>query len=315
MYSTPCAFRPIVLLNTLGKLIEKMISTRLQFDGVEYGLFHARQFGGIRQRSTEDAGAFLTHLICAGWAKGLKTSVIAFDMAQFFPSLNHEVLLRVLSQQGFLASVWNFFASYLVGRQTSYRWNMFESPNFQADVGVGQGSALSPVLSALYFSLVMKVFYQRISHSKCDVLSYVDYGTLVCQSRTLDQNLPKLSEAYEETFDIVYSTKAFSTVCTVGMLGNSLRGLSPMHKCLLYRSCVVPVAMYGMNLWYHGFSKSKGHLESLRKMQHRAALWITGAFCTSPNKGVESLAGLIPIHLHIKKLAARAVLRPKPFHA
>ena len=35
-YSTPKAFWPIVLLNTLGKLIEKMVSNRLQFDSVKY---------------------------------------------------------------------------------------------------------------------------------------------------------------------------------------------------------------------------------------------------------------------------------------
>lgn len=43
-YSTPRAFRLITLLNTLGKLIKKMISTRLQFDGVKFGLFHPHQF-------------------------------------------------------------------------------------------------------------------------------------------------------------------------------------------------------------------------------------------------------------------------------
>ena len=80
-YSTPKSFRPIVLLNTLGKLIEKMISTRLQFDGVKFGVFHPNQFGGIRQRSTEDAGLFLTHLVRTGWAQGLRTSVVAFDIA------------------------------------------------------------------------------------------------------------------------------------------------------------------------------------------------------------------------------------------
>jgi hypothetical protein len=46
-YSTPKSFRPIVLLNTLGKLIEKMISTQLQFDGVKFGVFHSNQLGGI----------------------------------------------------------------------------------------------------------------------------------------------------------------------------------------------------------------------------------------------------------------------------
>jgi hypothetical protein len=77
-YSTPKSFRPIVLLNTLGKLIEKMLSCRLQFDGVAHGAFEPNQFGGIAQHSTEDAGVYLTHLVRAGWAKGLQTSVVAF---------------------------------------------------------------------------------------------------------------------------------------------------------------------------------------------------------------------------------------------
>jgi hypothetical protein len=46
-YSTPKSFWPIVLLNTLGKLIKKMISTRLQFDGIKFGVFHSNQLGGI----------------------------------------------------------------------------------------------------------------------------------------------------------------------------------------------------------------------------------------------------------------------------
>jgi len=33
-YSTPKSFRPIVLLNTLGKLVEKMLSHCMQYDGV-----------------------------------------------------------------------------------------------------------------------------------------------------------------------------------------------------------------------------------------------------------------------------------------
>ena len=62
-YDTPKAFRPIVLLNTLGKLIEKMIARQLQFDVVKYGILHSNQLGGVAQQSTEDAGVFLTHLV------------------------------------------------------------------------------------------------------------------------------------------------------------------------------------------------------------------------------------------------------------
>ncbi|KAJ3570523.1 hypothetical protein NP233_g4348 [Leucocoprinus birnbaumii] len=41
-------------------------------------------------------------------------------------------------------------------------------------------------------------------------------------------------------------------------------------------------------------------------MQRRAALWIIGAFRTCPTGRCEALAGLIPIHLHLRKLASRA---------
>jgi len=81
-YDTPKAFQPIVLLNTLGKLIEKMIARQLQFDAVKHSVLHPNQHDGITQRSTEDAGLFLTHLVHSGWAKGLKTSVVAFDIVQ-----------------------------------------------------------------------------------------------------------------------------------------------------------------------------------------------------------------------------------------
>jgi len=113
-YSTPKSFRPIVLLNTIGKLIEKMISNRLQFDMIKFDLVHPNQVGGVRQSSTEDAGLFLTHLVRTGWAKGKKTSVVAFDIAQFLPSLNHAMLLAFLRKQGFSSIVTKFFASYLV---------------------------------------------------------------------------------------------------------------------------------------------------------------------------------------------------------
>ena len=135
-YDIPKAFRPIVLLNTLGKLIEKMIARQLQFDAVKYGILHPNQLGGVAQRSTEDAGVFLTHLVRAGWAKGLKTSIIAFDIAQFFSSLNHSMLTSILSHFGFANYIVDFFSDYLVGRSTQCSWNSFLSGACDIDIGM-----------------------------------------------------------------------------------------------------------------------------------------------------------------------------------
>jgi len=364
-----------VLLKTIGKLIKKMISNHLQLDMIKFDLVHPNQVGGVCQRSTEDAGLFLTHLVCTGWAKGKKTSVVAFDIAQFFSSLNHAMLLAILWKQGFLSVVTKFFASYLVDRFTAYMWGLFCSGPCQADIGVGQGSALLPVLSALYIAPVMKLYHMNPVSLKISLLSFVDDGTVAAQSKSLHENIETLKEAYTlllslfVTLGLVlehskteyfifdqsysdysppldlgyapytgdnplkpnlywrylgfyfdrkllfhehvrfYSTKALSSVKAMKMLGSSTRGLPPREKRLLYRSCVLPIATYGYWLWFFDGTQCKKALSSLKTMQRKAAIWITGAFSTSPTGGVESLAGLIPVHLHLQKMAGRANYR------
>jgi len=44
-------------------------------------------------------------------------------------------------------------------------------------------------------------------------------------------------------------------------------------------------------------------------MQRKAALWITGAFRTSPSDSIEAIAGLIPITFHMRKLNGKHQLR------
>jgi len=117
-YNIPKVFRPIVLLNTLGKLFKKAIANRLQWEAACFKLLHPCQFGGVQQNSTKDAGSYLTHLMRAGWTKGYKISVVVFDLAQYFPSLNHSVITLLLDCMGFTDVVVNFFVNYLVGHFT-----------------------------------------------------------------------------------------------------------------------------------------------------------------------------------------------------
>jgi len=51
------------------------------------------------------------------------------------------------------------------------------------------------------------------------------------------------------------------------------------------------------------------HLKILGKMQRRAAIWILGAFKTSPSYSIEALADLIPINLHLQKLGGQSQLQ------
>jgi len=152
LYNQLKAFRPIVLLNTLGKLIEKVITERLQFTVTSNDFIHPSQRGELKFKSTMDAGIVLTHIVHSEWVKGKSTSSLAFNISQFFLSLNHKLLTLIIEKVGLDPKVTSFFANYLVKRKTSYVWNDFSSPSFEVNVGVGQGSALSSILSALYLT-------------------------------------------------------------------------------------------------------------------------------------------------------------------
>ena len=82
----------------------------------------------------------------------LLTSTLAFNISQFFSSLNHHLLTLILGKAKFDSRVVKFFLNYLIGRKTQYFWNSFSSPFFNVDVEVRQYLALSSILLALYLS-------------------------------------------------------------------------------------------------------------------------------------------------------------------
>ena len=290
--------------------------------------------------------------------------------------LNHEFLLLCLAKAGLNANVLKFFKSYHSNRSTTYTWNNFTLQRFTTSIGVGQGSALSPILSAIYLAPIIKTFKKRKENLKekiqTDILSFVDDGLLISQEKSYELSSAFLLSSYNMIFKILsdlglvmehsksevfhftracnppnpsidltsvggpllqpkptwrylgfffdrklnfhhhvhhYATKCLSTLHAMKMLGNSSRGLLLMQKHLLYRTCIVPIALYGFQLWFFKGALTVKNIMELKKMQQRAALWITGAFHTSPSEEVEAIAGLIPINLHLRKLNGQHHLR------
>ena len=80
LYNQPKAFRPIVLLNTLGKLIEKVITERIQFTVASNNFIYPSQLGRLKFKSTMDASVALTHIVRSGWAKGKTISTLTFNI-------------------------------------------------------------------------------------------------------------------------------------------------------------------------------------------------------------------------------------------
>ena len=110
------------------------------------------------------------------------------DFIYFFPSLNHQLLTLILEKVGLESKVSSFFVNYLVKRKTSYLWNNLSSSSFKVNVGVGQGSVLSPILLALYLSPFLHILKKYLKNLKIpiSILLFVDDSLIIVQNKSLD---------------------------------------------------------------------------------------------------------------------------------
>jgi len=112
---------------------------------------------------------------------------LAFNIAQFFPSLNHQLLSLILDKAGLDHKVSDFFKNYLVGRRTKYCWNNFISPIFNINISVGQGLVLSPILAALYLSPVFQILEKclKILNISISMILFVNDSLFVSQNKSI----------------------------------------------------------------------------------------------------------------------------------
>ena len=67
-------------------------------------------------------------------------------------------------------------------------------------MGMGQGSALSPILSALYLAPIL--WQASLEAPEAALISYIDDGTIIVQSKMWDTNLIKLQSTYSVMFEL-----------------------------------------------------------------------------------------------------------------
>ena len=67
-------------------------------------------------------------------------------------------------------------------------WNDFSLPLFNVNVGVGQRSALFPILLSLYLSLFLYILENRLKNLNIPIsfLFFVDDGLIIAQNKSFD---------------------------------------------------------------------------------------------------------------------------------
>ena len=197
-YTLAKNFRPISLLECLGKLLEKVVAKLIYRDMAYHELVPTTQFGGRNASSTLDAGLTLLHDVQAAHQSGLRTGILLFDIQGFFDNINHDRLTKIFTDLGFAPELVKWCRSFLKDRTVRLKFNGQTSDPFDFEVGTPQGSPVSPVLSIIYTSPLLHKM-KRWTESSLGM--YIDDGVIFACGREWNQIENTMRRGYSECAD------------------------------------------------------------------------------------------------------------------
>ena len=194
-------YRPISLLLTLSKLLEKIMYKRTYSFLESTGQIYKSQYGFRTAHSCENAICELVSEIIKGKQDGMHTLAVFLDLSKAFDSLEHDVLLKKLHKCGIRGVAYNWFESYLNGRQMRVKCNVASSRKteysnyMKVSYGTPQGSCLGPLIFLIFTNdLHRHLVYSSSILFADDTTLYKTHRNLVYLKWCLEDDLCTLSD-------------------------------------------------------------------------------------------------------------------------
>ena len=188
-------FRPISLLPSISKILEKLIFKHLTYLN-EYKLLYASQYGVRAGHTTELASIELIDRITQDLDKGKIPISIFLDLSKAFDTLDHVILLQKLNYYGIKSVELKLFQDYLQNRTQYVSYDKTNSDMYRISTGVPHWSILGPLLFIIYINdlcsasklLKMIIYaYNTTLYSTLDV-----FGNYI--SKNLNLELTKVAD-------------------------------------------------------------------------------------------------------------------------
>lgn len=178
-------YRPVSLLNSVSKIIEKIVKNRLSHYLENNNILSSRQYGFRNGLGTENAIANLTKIISSNLDKGIKCIALFLDLAKAFDTISHKILLHKLQRIGVQGKLFKWLVSYLENRSQRVDINGTLSDPSNINIGVPQGSTLGPLLFNVYIN-------ELCNSSFADhIITFADDTVLLFEGKTWNESHSK----------------------------------------------------------------------------------------------------------------------------
>lgn len=193
----PANYRPINLLNTFSKILERIILKRMAEHFPTISAIMPEQFGFREKHSTSHALLRVVEYAAKGLVDKEPTGAVFIDLSRAFDKIWHRGLIYKLIVKKYPACIIKLLHNYLDNRTFSVKVNNSYSNPSPINAGVPQGSVLGPYLFSIYIDDIPRdpnTIIQLYADDTC-ILAKAHYSKLM--AFYLQKHIDKLENWYD----------------------------------------------------------------------------------------------------------------------
>jgi ribonuclease HI len=203
-YTAPGAYRPIALLDTIGKVLSACVAEDLVKMTEKHHLLPEHHFGCRPGRTTTDAIHYVVGEAKDAWRRGRVMGLLYLDIKGAFPSIILDRLTHNMRRRGVPAEYTDWIDRKVRDRFTTVSFDDHNPAARLIGRGMDQGCPLSAIAYQFYNGDLLDIVRGRKGE---DSIGFVDDTTIMAEGADLEEAFGKLTDIMTRT-DGAYSWAA-----------------------------------------------------------------------------------------------------------
>ena len=195
-YDNPTSYRPISLLSSISKILEKTIKVKILEHIENNNILPPQQFGFRREHNTMHPLVRIKKIVKSNFMEQKSTAMVLLDIKSAFDSVWHNALIYKMIKLNFNDNIIKITQCFLSNRSFRVFIGSKSSKLFYIKAGCPQGSCLSPILYNIFTSDIIDIANCETSVFADDtaILSSGFFATNIINN--LEQGLSSLKDYF-----------------------------------------------------------------------------------------------------------------------